>query len=67
MSASTEPNLKLTTTNTPLLSSSLIQATSFAIERNLPYFETSAKTGGSGVDDTIDFLVEDAIKRGFYK
>jgi len=42
------------------------QATSFAIERNLSYFETSAKTG-SGVDDTIDFLVEDALKRGFYK
>ena len=41
------------------------QATSFAIERNLTYFETSAKTGK--VDDIIDFLVEDAIKRGFYK
>ena len=42
------------------------QATSFAIERNLTYFETSAKTG-SGVDDTIDFVVEDALKGGFYK
>jgi len=29
------------------------------------YFETSAKTG-SGYD-TVDFLVEDAIKRGYYK
>ena len=53
-----------------LLQHSLIiiddQATSFAIERNLTYVETSAKTG-SGVYDTIDFLVQDAIKRGFYK
>ena len=40
--------------------------TSFDIERNLTYFETSAKAG-SGVDDIIDFLLQDALKRGFYK
>ena len=42
------------------------EGTSFAIESSLTYFETSAKSG-VGVEDVIDYVLADTLKRGFYK
>ena len=42
------------------------EGTSFAIERSLTYFETSAKSG-VGVEDVIYYVLADTLKRGFYK
>ena len=41
------------------------QGTSFAVEHNASYWETSAKTG-VGVEDMFDCILQDACKRGFY-
>ena len=43
------------------------EGTSYAIEHNLSYFETSAKTGGESIDDMFDFIIQDTLKKGFYK
>ncbi|KAL7524367.1 hypothetical protein ACHAXR_002036 [Thalassiosira sp. AJA248-18] len=41
------------------------EGTSFAMQNNAVYFETSAKTG-VGVEDVFDYILADTCKKGFY-
>jgi len=48
-----------------IFASFIMQGTSFAMQNDTTYFETSAKTG-AGVEDMFDYLLQDACRRGFY-